>query len=592
MKIYGDTAILDQEGRFGERTVYDTLRQCFEGDERWLAIYGMAVLQLTDKGPLPEDTKHLTELDFLVINRDFGLLLIEVKGGQIRCRDHQWESGRNGNWRSLERSPMQQAIDGLFAIMHRANAAPAVGGHVKLLLHAPLVAFPLIERIHPLPADLNNDAMALRDTCSDPAKFERWLGSNFFRLQSQHGIRSRTQAVRALLDELVMPTVTSEYGIRTMAGRMAAEDALPVVRPSRHDEFVRERELRTKVLVHGPAGSGKTIVGMIRAARMLQSNPSARALILTYNRLVAARTQSTMAAAFGDRVVVDSYHEFAERAAKRAGIDLSPPSDPTLLDQYYREDVPSALIQATATRAPDASEGFDLLVIDEAQDFNWRWIVSLERMLKPTAVKWALYDPQQFIFGSVASEALSAQDRIDEMKANLIHEFGEPDRLLRCYRMSRGIFRYLESRGMLPVGVECDPLAYEGATPTDETVPARDVPEAVKSAAAHIITHLGIPPQQILVQTKYKPTNDRNPLCGHLGRFLDGRYQLAEYPGANGELPDAVPCVTISRYKGCERAATIVVESPEMKDSDGGNLLYTGLTRARLHLHVVRVREG
>lgn len=589
MRIYGDISPLEQPGRHGERVVHETLSKCFSGDERWLAIYGMAVLQLTDKVPCPDDPRRLAELDFLVIHREFGVLLVEVKGGQIRCSDLQWESGFEGRWRPLKRSPMQQAIDGLYALLHRASATPAIGSLSQLILHAPLVAFPNIDRLTPLPSDLTPDSVAYAATCTDPAVMERWLAGCFHRLQASQGMRSRGHAVKALLAELVMPVITSEYGIRRVASRLDEEDRRPI-HPGRHDDFVRERELRTRVLVHGPAGSGKTIVGMIRAARMLESQPGTRALILTYNKLVAARTQSAMIQTFGERVTVDAYHPFAEAEARRAGITLSEPSEQSQKDVYFREVVPHTLERALGDRGPDDPRNYDLLVVDEAQDFNWRWLVSLEGLLKPNAVRWALYDPQQFIFGSVASEASSASERISEMQSNLIQSFGEPDRLLRCYRSSRSIFRYLQARELMPSGIECDSLAYEGVEPTEETVPASKAADAVKSAAAGIIAQLGIPPQQILVQTKHRITSPSNPLFGQLGRFADGRYRLAEFPGEDGERADAVPCVTISRYKGCERAAAIVVETRGMQDSDGGNLLYTALTRARLHLHVVRVQ--
>lgn len=592
MRVFGDVSILDQEGRFGERSVHDTLRRCFEGDERWLAIYGMAVLQLTDKGPFPDGVRPLTELDFLVVNRDLGVLLVEVKGGQIRCKDQQWESRRDHEWRRLERSPMKQAVDGLYSLMHRATATAAIGSQARLILHAALVAFPAVDRIHPLTSDFTPESVAFRDTCAEPARFERWLEAAFHHLQAQHGMRSRSREVAALLDELVMPVVTSEFGIRTMASRIAAGDTVSVVRPGKHDEFVRERELRRRVLVDGPAGSGKTMVGMIRVARALQADPAARALFLSYNLLVADRTRAALSQAFGDRVVVDAYHPFADREIRRAQVDLQVPDDISSRNLHYREEVPQKLELALQRLPRDPSDQFDLLVIDEAQDFNWRWILSLEPLLKPGAAQWALCDPQQFIFGAVASEATEAEDRIAEMRASLSQYFGDPDRLLVCYRMSRAIFRYLGDRGLLPAHAKCDSLAYEGVPPVEERVSHADAPAAVKAAAAHIIRDLGIPPQQILVQTKHRAATERNPLFGHFGRFMDGRYRLAEYPGPDGEHPDAVPCVTISKYKGCERAASIVVESSSMADTDGGNLLYTALTRARLHLHVIRVKDG
>jgi len=590
MRIYGDTSVLDQEGRFGERTVYNTLKECFDGDEDWLAIYGLAVVQLTDRGLGDPNARQLAELDFLVINKKLGVLLIEVKGGQIRCREQVWEQGYQGRWEELERTPMQQAVDGLYALLARAAATPTVGSDTKLLLHAPLVAFPGIDRLEPLPAELSTGSIALRSTCASPREMEAWLSAAFNRLQAQHGMRFRGNAVTNLLDGLVMPVVTSTFGVRTLSRRLSAADNNAIIQPGRHDDFVRERELRRKVLVYGPAGSGKTIVGMIRAARLLQSSPSARVLVMTYNRLVSARTASIMSEAFGQRVESEAYHVFAQREVKRAGIQWREPENPADRAAFFRETAPELLSQACGKRTPSESEKFDLVVFDEAQDFNWLWIMSLEPYLKPDAIRWAMYDPQQFIFGSVASEPGDHESQRREMEANLVREFGDPDRLLKSYRMSRGIFEYLRARDLMPPGIDCDPLAYEGAAPITEEVTLAQAADAVRCAAAHAITTLGVPPQQVLVQTKHRFDNPKNPLAGQLGRFLDGRYRLVELPGPDEAAVDAVPCVTISRYKGCERAASIVIESPVMEDSDRSNLLYTALTRARLHLHVIRIK--
>lgn len=590
MIVLGDTEILANAGRHGEATVHASLTRCFEGDPDWIAFYGLPVRQLTwtldDR-----DLKPLVELDFLVFHRDRGCLLIEVKGGQVRCENGIWQQGHKGRWRPMRRHPLKQALGALKSFLNRVEHSPGVRCRADDMLHRALLAMPGIDTLVPMPIDLSDEVIAFRETCEDPTRLEAWLDSRFAMLATHFGGESRRAAVSQVLDGVVMPRVRSDFGLRFAADRLAEEAQGPIVRPGRHDDFVRERLQRSRVLVEGAAGTGKSMVAAIRIARHLERSPASRALLVTYNRLAADEARRMLAPHFGDRVLAIEYHAFCRERAIAAGVPWEEPRELKARGTFFKQTAPTLLELATRRRPPHEEEKHDLLVADEAQDLNRRWLRTLVPYLRRGAPRWGLFDPRQLIFAGSTLDDPAAANRVGRMRRGLESFFGQPDRMLRCYRMSRQIHAYLAAHELIPADVDCDPLAHEGEPPIDETVAAAEVPDAIERAALHAIDELGFAPAMVLVQTHQRLDNRRHPLFGRLGSIGGGRFRLAELAPDGSVGADTVPCTTIQRFKGCERPCSIVVVSGQMRSQDHRDLLYTALTRARLHLHVIRVAE-
>ncbi len=590
MLVLGDTEILANAGRHGEATVHASLTRCFEGDREWIAFYGLPVRQLTWSLE-DRDLKPLVELDFLVFHRDRGCLLLEVKGGLVRCEDGVWQQGHKGRWRPMRRHPLKQALGALKGFLNRIEHSPGVRCRADAMLHRALLAMPGIETLSPMPIDLSEQVVAFRGTCEEPRRLEAWLESRFEMLAREFGGESRRDAVSQVLDGVVMPRVRSDFGLRSAANRLAEETTRPIVRPGRHDDFVRERLQRSRVLVEGAAGTGKSIVAAIRIARHLEASPASRALLVTYNRLAAEEARRMLEPHFGDRVLAIEYHAFCRERALAAGVPWEEPRDLRSRAAFFKQAAPSLLELATQRRPPLEDEKHDLLVADEAQDLNRRWLRTLVPYLRRGAARWGLFDPRQLIFAGSTLDDPAAANRVGRMRRGLESFFGQADRMLRCYRMSRQIHAYLSAHGFMPADVDCDPLAHEGEPPIDETVAAAEAPLAIERAALHAIDELGFSPAMVLVQSHHRLDNRRHPLFGRLGPIGGGRFRLAELAADGTAAPDTVPCTTIQRFKGCERPCSIVVVSGQMRSIDHRDLLYTALTRARLHLHVLRV-EG
>ena len=268
---------------------------------------------------------------------------------------------------------------------------------------------------------------------------------------------------------------------------------------------------RTRVLVEGPAGTGKTFAAMIRIGFALRDNPSARALYVCFNELLAEQVRE-QGAAYGDRFEATSFHGLCARMARRAGLGWHPPAENPAAEEFYRSKAPDLLLSALDAKPITEPERPTILVIDEAQDFNEDWIATLQMMVKPDATIWCLYDPAQLLFANLAFDA-GAADSATEIGARLARTIADPDILSVNYRLSTRVFDFLKAHRILPhTDAKCDPLAPEGFEPEEVTVTRAEAVDRIHGIILHAIDEHGFSADQILVQAAVTPLNPEHPL--------------------------------------------------------------------------------
>lgn len=169
-------------------------------------------------------------------------------------------------------------------------------------------------------------------------------------------------------------------------------------------------------VIHGVAGSGKTMILVFRAQQLAAS---ARAeepiLILCYNRVLAQRIAAMLRERQVDeqRVVVRTFHAWCQDMVR--SYQLDPPSGLTG-DAYWK-----ALVE-TVDRAVETGlvpgGQYAALLIDEAHDFDAQWLRMAARMVNPESnALLVLYDDAQSIYQknrrkfSFASVGIQAQGR-------------------------------------------------------------------------------------------------------------------------------------------------------------------------------------
>lgn len=597
----GNSEVLEGPNRKGERRIRDLLWQSFGGpssDERWFALYGVHVRQLT----APTATEHgagigrLRELDFLVIDRTRGFIALEVKGGELRLRaDGQWESRGGGSDWELSRNPLGQAHGAASSLLRRIEGKLGSTFRPAWIWHNPCLALPFTDRIGPsLPLDWHPDLIALASHCDSAETFERWIEGVFGYIDAHARPNDASRAaatMQRVLDGCLLPPFRAERTARAQVTRLMRQDREPLDLETPLHEFVRSKMRRKKVLVEGPAGTGKTFAAMLRIGFALRDDPGARALYVCFNELLAEQVRE-QGAGYGDRFRAISFHALCASMAMRAGLPWRPPTDNPAAEAFYRSTAPDLLMSALGSAPLADSERASILVIDEAQDFHEDWIAALQMAARADAVTWCLYDPAQLLFANLAFDS-GAAESAGAIGARLARTFADPDILSVNYRLSMRVFDFLQQRGVIPhKDAKCDPLAPEGFAPEEIAVPRAQAAERIHDVILHAIDAHGFAAEQILVQAAITPLNPEHPLrrAGHSPSpdpwNVRGRYLLRPIGHADAESnSNVIDMATAQKFKGCERPYVVVVCTDAMDDAR----LYTACTRARLGLTLLRI---
>ena len=175
-------------------------------------------------------------------------------------------------------------------------------------------------------------------------------------------------------------------------------------------------------VIHGVAGSGKTLILAYRAEHLAQicQRPI---LVLCYNRTLAKRLERTMAAkGLAGKIVVQNFHQWCRAQLTAFNVGL-PPDDGD--KSAFSAAMVDQLIRAVDTGLVPAGQ-YDGVLIDEGHDFEPHWLKLAAQMVNPeTNALLLLYDDAQAIYGRARRGKLSfkqlgiqAQGRTNILKIN------------------------------------------------------------------------------------------------------------------------------------------------------------------------------
>jgi hypothetical protein len=173
-------------------------------------------------------------------------------------------------------------------------------------------------------------------------------------------------------------------------------------------------------IIHGVAGSGKTLLLAFRCLYLDKLNMAKPILVLCFNKILAARlTAMLRERGAGDNVQVRHFHGWCSAMCNLYQLDLEKSDRPV-----YEKQVEAVIAGADNGRVPRAQYG--AILIDEGHDFEPEWFKLLVQMIDPeTNSLLLLYDDAQNIYGKKkrrsatwASLGINAVGRSTIMKVN------------------------------------------------------------------------------------------------------------------------------------------------------------------------------
>lgn len=482
--------------------------------------------------------------DFLVVNPNVGVLVLEVKGGGIVYNPEKgrWYSqDRNGDLFEIK-DPVEQGRWNHYEIKKQIEALPNWPNRELKIRHA--VCFPSIylndhqSLKSDLPRemiidanDLNNISETIRrvfDYCFGEVNFSAAPGfdglqviegflCNSFEIRSPLGIELESE------DERLIQLTEQQFWLLSILGD------------------------RKRAAIAGCAGSGKTMLAVKKARQY--ADLGMQVLLVCFNAALAADLKQRL-----PQVEVYNFHELCKMAASQVGYPLQSISNEK---ELYDQVLPQLLMDASQ----EIGRIYDAILVDEGQDFQENYWIALESLLKQDGYLYIFYDNNQNLykggndFGGLITEqpfVLTQNCRNTKLIHNTVARFHNNPSSLQCFG----------PEGRLP-----ELNSYTGE---------EDQQRILQKLLHRLIVEEHIDHEDIVILTPRGEDRTRLKPGLKLGIFTLSNH--------NDHKPIMVYATSIYKFKGLERRVVILTEIDQRSSFNMEMVMYVGCSRARTHL--------
>ena len=535
-----------------EATVYEALSAQLPDEA--LVLYSARWLYRSPRDALVEG-----EADFTVFLPQSGFLTIEVKGGGVAY------DGKTGTWSSIDRNGVQHLIKDPFrqAAKQRYAIIDQLRGHslwrrwTGQRLHCGhAVFFPDLQSAAPLAGpDRPIEVIGIRH---DLKGVRSWI-ERVLRFWKQ----SDTDSLGALGVDLVEQILCGSIEVRPLLSvQLAHEEVVRIRLTDQQARVLRIIGGRTRALIGGGAGTGKTLIALEKARRVALAGGCA--LLICYNRRLADVLRAAHTDVKGMEVL--SYHQLCERRIARArevsGQDtLAEAQNAYSGADLYDVQLPFALALANEV----VPEKYDAVIVDEAQDFSDEYWLGVEDLLsdRRNGHLYVFFDPNQMLYKRRGAFPIS----------------DEPFWLTTNCRNTQYIHRaaYQYYRGEV-----IDPPEISGA-PIAELVSESGggQADAITREIGRLMTAEGLRPSDIIVLVMGKPKQSYYDLL-RARRLVRGVRWAIET-----DDPEAIMLETVARFKGLEASVVFLWLASVIDEAQDREGLYVGLSRGKSRVYVV-----
>jgi Nuclease-related domain/AAA domain/UvrD-like helicase C-terminal domain len=418
---------IDARCNAGERRVLHQLKRCLEDD--YLVWHDIPI------GP------RARQPDFVILSPRWGVLLLEVKdwrrssivAGTRDAIELKTERGR-----ATVAHPLRQARDVVLELADLMKTDPA-------LVHAsgPFAGRLLFPHGHGVvmstlrASDVTGSDFAalfephrtlLRDDLEPtvgPLAFQQRLWG-MFTVSYPHTLTlpQRDRIRWHLFPEVRLAQQASLFG--------EADDAAPPL-PALMQVMDLQQEQVARTLgeghrvIHGAAGSGKTMILIFRAQVLANTaRPERPILVMCFNRTLAGRIEAQLRQrGVDERVQVRTFHAWCQDMVNSYQLEVPRAATKARRDNAWFEALAGVLERAVESgRVPGGQ--YHALLIDEAHDFEDAWLRLATRMVAPdTNSLLVLYDDAQSIYHTArrkrlnfASVGIEARGRTSVLRLN------------------------------------------------------------------------------------------------------------------------------------------------------------------------------
>ncbi len=492
------------------------------------------------------EKKAYSEADFIIVTR-CGILCLEIKGGQVSCENGLWAFENKYNKIDYKyEGPFEQVAGARFALR---DALKKILPWISKASFASGVVFPDITFSY-------HGVSVIPEVMYDYSStelFDEYIGKCYDYWDSREHRRlyylteeEIGQIKCAIRDDL--------HFVPSLQATINSIDEHLVQLTDEQINIIDNIEDNDKILVNGPAGSGKTLIALEYAKRAAGNNK--RVLFLVFNKCLARYLSRLIS---DENIIVRHIHGLISEYVALDEQNIKSP-------QYYSEILPKkfeALLDAKKIAL------YDVLVVDEGQDLlTNRYISIFNKLLKKGLYggRWIMfYDGNQNLFaGAKFVKALEAIKKYNPVSLKLTKNCRNTQQIANfnkcCSRFDSGktsirgqevkILNCIQNEECNNLEAYLDELFSSGVAPSDITIIS---PYSIENS----------------IISKY-----------------EGKYKnnIVKFTGEG--VTDDIRFATIQSFKGLDSKIVIALDMQNYL-GDNNMIAYTLFSRARAMLCVI-----
>lgn len=531
---------IDKEHEFAEKEVFNRLKSISDTHD---IFFSKRFVNTSGR-------KREYEVDFIIAKPNRYVIILEVKGGVLKFENNQWYQ----NSRPLNKDPELQVSSNCHALVKKYN---------QLSRHIPFVwmlCFPdcEISTNAELPTNLTPYHILDRNGLFDVSKSIRLCIENLVHTAETGNLRD--YAYKNFKTDLLRGIGM----VRTLGTTIKYQEEKFVQLTSSQLNLINAIEENKKIIIHGAAGTGKTIVAKQMALNLFDQGYSV--LFLCFNRLLANKIRDSLNLRKVEKQLfqVTTYHSIAREIISGHDTEWWEEHSKSS-EEFWTLDLPSKLDELL-----DSHElaKYDVLIIDEGQDFKEFWFETLFKLCKSDARRYIFLDSMQNIFGHYS----------EVPNENSYFRY----RLTENLRNTKSIVRFINQRAEAEVKV-ADQSPEGDAVVQIECQNNVELVKSIKNVVEDLVTNQSISTSQILILISGAKTDSPISDVKKIGKYalksLDRRARFEK---------GTIHYTNIKTFKGLEQDILIILEDIPASNSNYKQLFYTQASRAKHGLYVIK----
>lgn len=515
-------------------------------------------------------TEHVNkifgEIDFVIIT-DEGVLCVEVKGGVVERNNGKWKFiNRYGKVTEKNEGPYMQAggnEESLRKYLRRRIKDES--DPICRCAYASCVMTPdcvistddVLEIISEITFDKRNtkeELIPFFKRC-----FKYWKSKT----QELHGFQGgglknedKERLVNILRGDFAFVPALSLDLQRTDEMLLALTD----------EQYIVMQGFNSKrMLIAGPAGTGKTLLAMDQCRKMHASGYSV--LYLCFNRLISRHVRESFCI---ENIGIDVYtfHRFLMEKTKTSGSSGD--------DSYFKEELPELFLNEPDTYFPE-NERYDVIVIDEGQDLmNTSTVLCLDYIVKGGLGKgmWAVYyDKNQNIFGN-NKELQEIYEQLEGYGA-VSYELS-----INCRNTAQIARANWYSTNIKQASI----LKTEGEVVGWNKYKSKNEERKMLFKCLRRLLMEGISKSDIVILSPVRMDNERS--CLYEMKIPSDIGQIRQEVSHDFRSDKFIKFYTVQSYKGLESRVIIYIDLDGFEDNNERLINYVAMSRARTLLEV------